>query len=392
MATKDPNRLFDLLDALRNNLESVVEDAKTLATEAGQFNGELNKVIKEQITKYFVPAIEKLINDDQTPGSVIGLEKFLGSVPLAMVREQPSEQDVPGNIMPEDVNLANPAGMTGNGAAIDAIPQSASFKNPEGTSIKEALGRPDEPIHREPDEWDELHQYALKYGEHSVLRAFFKFALNRQGELLRSFIEAVKSGRIEFEDLDSQKFGEAQKSQETVFSGKEWKTQGKSIDPNKAGKINYKTQDYTSNDMYFQEKFAVVRTSKVKPSSSDDFKEQCVAEFDDKDAAEDKAKVLNETVSPEEKEMFGTEYKVIESQGYPMQEAKGRGMKEVLDEIIAQAEEPVRESKRHGMKEALDSVKARKFREDNLGKSMQEVLDAEIAAEQNVPVKESKKK
>jgi len=318
MATKDPNRLFDLLDALRNNLESVVEDAKTLATEAGQFNGELNKVIKEQITKYFVPAIEKLINDDQTPGSVIGLEKFLGSVPLAMVREQPSEQDVPGNIMPEDVNLANPAGMTGNGAAIDAIPQGASFKNPEGTA----------PV---------------------------------------------------------------QESKETKFSGGPWKTEGTSKEPNEIGRVEYKTQDYTSNDMYFQEKFAVVRTSKIKLSGSDEFKEQCVAEFDDKESAEDKAKVLNETVSPEEKEMFGTEYKVIESKGYPMQEAEGRGMKEVLDDMLAQAEEPVRESKRRGMKEALDAKRSRKLREENLGKSMQEVLDAEIEAEKNGPVKESKK-
>ena len=75
-----------------------------------------------------------------------------------------------------------------------------------------------------------------------------------------------------------------------------------------------------------------------------------------------------------------------------MQEAEGRGMKEVLDDMLAQVEEPVRESKRRGMKEALDSVKARKFREENLGKSMQEVLDAEIEAEKNGPVKESLKK
>lgn len=265
MATKDPNRLFDLLDALRTNLESVLEDAKTLATEAGSFNGELNKVIKEQITKYFVPAIEKLINDDQTPGSVIGLEKFLGSVPLAMVREQPSEEDVPGNIMPENVNLANPVGTTGN-EAIDNIPQNASFRNPEGTAVRE--------------------------------------------------------------------------SQETTFDGGAWKTEGESQDPVDVAEVKYAGKDAIPEAENLTEKYQVVRTSKFKASGSKEFKEQCIAEFDNKDAADAKACALNETVSPEEKDLFGTEYKVIENK--PMTEATeakaGRSMKDVLDAWILENE------------------------------------------------------
>lgn len=399
MATKDPNRLFDLLDALRTNMESIIEDAKALATEAGGFNGELNKVIKEQVTKYLVPAIEKLINDDKTPGSIIGLERFLGSVPLAMVREQPTEADVPSDIMPDDVKLANPVGTTGD-AKIDAIPQGASFNHPEGTGIKEALGRPDEPIRREPDEWDELHQYALKYGEHSVLRAFFKFALNRQGELLRAFIEAVKSGRIEFEVLDSRKFGEAQAGKETKFDGKAWKTAGDSKEPMETAEIDYDMQDTHADDKkYLQEKFQVVRTSKIGsalPDGKTGLKEQVVADFDTKEEAEEYAESLNKTITEGEKDLLGTEYKVTGCNGCgKVKESEGRSMKDVLDaEIAAMNEEPIREATGRSMKDVLDAeIAAREgkapIRES--GRGMKEVLDAEIEA-MNAREQESVKK
>lgn len=293
MATKDPNRLFDLLDALRTNMESIIEDAKALATEAGGFNGELNKVIKEQVTKYLVPAIEKLINDDKTPGSIIGLERFLGSVPLAMVREQPTEADVPSDIMPDEVKLANPVGTTGD-AQIDAIPQGASYRNPAGTGIKEA-----------------------------------------------------------------------QEGKETKFDGGAWKTQGDSKEPMETAEIDYKMQDVHSDDSnYLQEKFQVVRTSKIGsalPDGKTGLKEQVIADFDTKEEAEEYAESLNKTITEGEKDLLGTEYKVTgcESCGKVKEAAVGRSMKDVLDAEIAarDGKEPIRESGRT-MKEVLDEMLA----------------------------------
>lgn len=215
MATKDPNRLFDLLDAIQKNMESVVEDAKTLATEAGSFNGELNRVVKEWVTKLYVPAMQKLISDENTPGSVIGLQKFLGSIPLAMVREQPSAEDVP-SITPENVDLAEPAGIPGSEVTspVDNLPQNASYAQPASSA---------QPV-----------------------------------------VESKKSVR---------------------------------------------------NKLF--EKYLVVRASNIKSALSEDatnLKDAVVAEFDTEDQAAAKAAALNETITPEEKEFLGTEYKVVASE------------------------------------------------------------------------------
>lgn len=216
MATKDPNRLFDLLDAIQKNMESVVEDAKTLATEAGSFNGELNRVVKEWVTKLYVPAMQKLISDESTPGSVIGLQKFLGSIPLAMVREQPSAEDVP-SITPENVDLAEPTGIsdTNVSSPVENLPQNASYAKPAEEAVQ--------PV-----------------AEANV---------SKRSRLI--------------------------------------------------------------------EKYLVVRSSNIKSALNEDasnIKDTVIAEFNTEDQAASKAAALNETITPEEKEFLGTEYKVVASE------------------------------------------------------------------------------
>lgn len=216
MATKDPNRLFDLLDAIQKNMESVVEDAKTLATEAGSFNGELNRVVKEWVTKLYVPAMQKLISDEGTPGSVIGLQKFLGSIPLAMVREQPSAEDVP-SITPENVDLAEPTGIsdTNVSSPVENLPQNTSYAKPAEEAVQ--------PV-----------------AEANV---------SKRNRLI--------------------------------------------------------------------EKYLVVRSSNIKSALNEDasnIKDTVIAEFNTEDQAASKAAALNETITPEEKEFLGTEYKVVTSE------------------------------------------------------------------------------
>ena len=93
MAAKDPNRLFDLLDAMKESMESLIEDAQTLVQESASFTGEISKVMKQQLVNYFIPGMQKMITDPNTPGSIFGLQRFLGSVPLAMTREKPEGED-----------------------------------------------------------------------------------------------------------------------------------------------------------------------------------------------------------------------------------------------------------------------------------------------------------
>lgn len=61
--------------------------------------------------------------------------------------------------------------------------------------------------------------------------------------------------------------------------------------------------------------WVVVRTSTMGSALGDEvanLEDQVIAEFDTKEEAEARASELNEGVLPEEKELFGTEYKITE--------------------------------------------------------------------------------
>ena len=145
MAAKDPNRLFDLLDAMKESMESLIEDAQTLVQESASFTGEISKVMKQQLVNYFIPGMQKMITDPNTPGSIFGLQRFLGSVPLAMTREKPEGEDPLEGIAPQDVKLVVPAEEE-SANPVDNLPKGASYRKgtegmPESKKTKKTTKR-----------------------------------------------------------------------------------------------------------------------------------------------------------------------------------------------------------------------------------------------------------
>lgn len=120
MAKKSIESLYDTLFNMRVAMEDICQDAEGLLNDVSEFGGELNRVMKEQLSRYFIPGVSKLIKDEQTPGSIIGLIRFMDSLPLAMTRVEPSVDDV-APIVPENPAIDEPV--------VDSLPQNASFSN-----------------------------------------------------------------------------------------------------------------------------------------------------------------------------------------------------------------------------------------------------------------------
>lgn len=138
MARQSIESMYDLMFEMRSKLEDLLQDAQELTAAAKTYGGEISRVMVEQMTKYFAPAIKNLIDNEQTPGSMVGVIRFLDSVPLSFTRIEPSMEDfvVPEN--PENPDLREPAGTS----EIDNLPNRASFANPEGVEEEEAPVRP----------------------------------------------------------------------------------------------------------------------------------------------------------------------------------------------------------------------------------------------------------
>lgn len=127
---KNIEKMYSDLFKLRANLEDLAEQAQTVVAGSRDFPGLINKVINEQLTKYFIPNIQKLSNDIKTPGSISGVIKFLDAVPLALTREKEPVSPVDPTV-PENLNIETPTGSS-NFSAVDKLPQNVSYAKPEG--------------------------------------------------------------------------------------------------------------------------------------------------------------------------------------------------------------------------------------------------------------------
>lgn len=148
MATKDPNKLYDLLKKMSTSMkaietmaEDLLKDAQALVSASNDFGGEIARVMKEQVVSYLGPAIQKGIeplnkyaNDLNTPGALVGLSKFLDSCPLAFTRVEPSFEGVDDPVIPNDVNLAEPVSTN----PVDQLPANASYANPIKRPVQES--------------------------------------------------------------------------------------------------------------------------------------------------------------------------------------------------------------------------------------------------------------
>lgn len=127
---KNIEKMYSDLFKLRANLEDLAEQAQTVVAGSRDFPGLINKVVNEQLTKYFIPNIQKLSNDIKTPGSISGVIKFLDAVPLALTREKEPVSPVDPTV-PENLNIETPTGSS-NFSTVDKLPQNISYAKPEG--------------------------------------------------------------------------------------------------------------------------------------------------------------------------------------------------------------------------------------------------------------------
>lgn len=229
MASKNIESLYSSLFSMRSDLEDMIQTAQGVINIANAFGGEINRVVGEQMKKYFIPTIQKMIDDTTVPGSLKGVITFLDSVPLAMTRIEPQADSVTPAV--PDVDLSTPTGS-------NALPDSKL------------------PLDGEPP-------YKASYS-------------NPQGEQYNSERPQMAARR-------------------------------ESLKRNK-----------------YTERYQVLRCSNKESSLGDvsKLKDEVVGEFDCKDDAECKAKELNKTVKQYEKEIFGTEYKVVEKEDYKVNRTK----------------------------------------------------------------------
>lgn len=141
MAKKSIESLYDVLFNMRKLMEDLVQNASGLVNDVNDYGGELNRVIKEQMQKYYIPSIQKLVRDENTPGSIIGIIRFMDSLPLAMTRVEPQVEQLAPIAQP-NANINSPA----EAPVDDNIPPNTSYNNPVPGASPES---PAEPIIRE---------------------------------------------------------------------------------------------------------------------------------------------------------------------------------------------------------------------------------------------------
>lgn len=135
MAKKNIETLYDTLFNMRATMEDILQNAEGFVNDVSEYGGELNRVCKEQMSKYFIPGVTKLIKDESTPGSIVGLIRFMDSLPLAMTRVEPSVENI-APVVPENANVNEPAV-----SKVDALPQNASFANKPAPVVNESLDK-----------------------------------------------------------------------------------------------------------------------------------------------------------------------------------------------------------------------------------------------------------
>ena len=352
MAEKDPNKLYDRIKDIKGSLESIIstvediqDNCKELLADSDAFGGVISRVFKEQIAKYFIPELTKIVepikrvtDGDRVPGSLKDLVVFLDSVPLAMVREEPSVAELAAPVVPENVNIEAPVGDSKVTSEIDEIPSNASFENqPVEDTVEKVLPESKKSLSKRMRE--SRHPFLkLREGAFDNFH-YIDFSKEEDQERWRNSERGKQEGdwwlnRCHVENTN--KFDSS--NSEGLFGG--WASvdakhsmeefgkvfvddaTGKPVDPSYVRSL-IKTWGEPKEKITEAKKvktergdidiYQVKRTSTMGSSLGEDvakLEDHVVYEFNTKEEAEEKAKALNDTVTPSEKELFGTEYKV----------------------------------------------------------------------------------
>ena len=141
---KNIEKTYNDIFKLRDSLDDIMEKAQAIVSDSKDFSGIINKVLTEQLTKYFIPSIRALKDNVKTPGSLTGLVKFLDAVPLAYTRDKEVTSPV-DPMIPENADIEAPAGSNIDDS-VDNIPQNTSYAKPEGDSVPQARSKSMEPV------------------------------------------------------------------------------------------------------------------------------------------------------------------------------------------------------------------------------------------------------
>ena len=122
------DNIYDMLDLM----EKLSTKATDLVALAGNYSGDIKRVLTEQMQAYFIPTIQKLKDDENTPGCLKAQLTFLDSISLGQMRLDPSESDYSPD--PEVINSTNPETLPASSSVdqTSKIPQNASYNNPQG--------------------------------------------------------------------------------------------------------------------------------------------------------------------------------------------------------------------------------------------------------------------
>ena len=188
---KSIEKIYDDIFKIKDEFESVLENAQKLIEDSKEFPGIIYNVISEQITKYFAPAVKKLEDDDNTPGSLKGLIRFLDAVPLAYTRERESPSIV-DPIVP-NTEVQTPVGTENE---IQDIPLNTSYNKPQGESIvaetphvQESLDKKTYKVIRTSEVLDSLGDERGKSNKGSaVFESFSKEEAQTKADFLNSIV------------------------------------------------------------------------------------------------------------------------------------------------------------------------------------------------------------
>ena len=324
--------IFTSLSSINDSLTKVIDQAKKMSADSSVFDGEIARVLGEQLDKYFIPAVARLRDDETVPGSIIGITQFLDSIPLAMARQgfSSSEYNLPEvNQTEVSTGIETPEGSAPLAAAeeqgtvsnaVDELPRNISYANPEGAPVEKA------PVEdatlteaksaanciRNAKNWDEFDDCILSKSDWW----FNRFSILVDKYAKAKAIEAIRKQELSKEEED-EAIRDIKKGEEVFY---------KKLDLEVAKALALKV-DHPDLDKYFtsgadntvekvQEsysKYRVVRSSSVGSTLDEDLAKiepVVVAEYDTEEEAKEVADKLNATIDGEEKDLLGTEYSV----------------------------------------------------------------------------------
>lgn len=254
-------KIYNIIFDMRDKLLELNSKAGELVNSVAGYGGIISSIITDQINKYFITDITHLIDDKETPGSIIGLINFLDSVPLAMTREEPK----PEEIAPDSSNIE---------ANLNTPPSSELPRNDSYTNRVESASDQDDTTEDNPADLDK--ESPIKQPTSQPTEPLINPS---------SYNQKFTSKQVQ----PSKPITESTKVNKTISINK----------------------PIPLKENYSYSKWVVIRETSMGSTLGKDVarpKDCVVWECDNEEDAKEKANSLNETVSPEEKNVFGTNY------------------------------------------------------------------------------------